>query len=317
MPDKTAETIVDGWLHTGDLGLFDERGYLFLRDRVREVVITGGFNVYPSDVETVLSEHPAVAECAIVGIPDDHWGEAVHAAVEIKSGAATDLDEIKLFLKQRLGSGKDAEEIHVFPVLPKSAVGKVLKTVIKQQILNEDLGQLEGYWSPTCTVCRRTSRPLSTMRCVPRRCWRLRPRNRPSRVRAAARSTSRANTVRLSTVSSWSIVPACAHHQQVAEAANLAVELLELIVRHRRGVPTNIRPASIYCSTVASDGSGCPLRILCRFAFGPALIMRRISSTGTESWAYCGIVDRAAWTYRNSPSSWRRAGMLRRAIQRQ
>lgn len=136
MPDKTAETIVDGWLHTGDLGLFDERGYLFLRDRVREVVITGGFNVYPSDVETVLSEHPAVAECAIVGIPDDHWGEAVHAAVEIKPGAAADLDEIKLFLKQRLGSVKTPKTIHVFSVLPKSAVGKVLKTAIKQQILS-------------------------------------------------------------------------------------------------------------------------------------------------------------------------------------
>jgi acyl-CoA synthetase (AMP-forming)/AMP-acid ligase II len=91
MPDKTAETMVDGWLHTGDLGLFDERGYLFLRDRSRDVIITGGFNVYPSDVETVLSRHPAVADCVVFGIPDDHWGEAVHAAVEPKPNAGVDV----------------------------------------------------------------------------------------------------------------------------------------------------------------------------------------------------------------------------------
>jgi fatty-acyl-CoA synthase len=137
MPDKTAETIIDGWLHTGDLGVIDQRGFLFLRDRVREVIITGGFNVYPSDVETVLSEHPAVAECAIVGIADDHWGEAVHAAVEMKPGAVADVEEIKVFLKQRLGSVKTPKAVHVFAAMPKSAVGKVLKTAIKETIMGK------------------------------------------------------------------------------------------------------------------------------------------------------------------------------------
>ncbi|MGZ5867823.1 MAG: class I adenylate-forming enzyme family protein [Xanthobacteraceae bacterium] len=135
MPDKTSETIIDGWLHTGDLGVFDERGYLFLRDRLREVIISGGFNIYPSDVETVLSQHPAIAECAVVGIPDDHWGEAVHAAVEAKTNAKLDPDEIIAYVKKELGSVKAPKVVHVFASMPKSAVGKVLKTDIRDRIL--------------------------------------------------------------------------------------------------------------------------------------------------------------------------------------
>jgi acyl-CoA synthetase (AMP-forming)/AMP-acid ligase II len=134
MPDKTAETIVGGWLHTGDLGVFDDRGYLYLRDRLREVIITGGFNVYPSDVETVLSRHPAIAECAIVGIPDDHWGEAVHAAVEAKPGTTIDPLEIIAFVKKELGSVKAPKVVHVFDTMPKSPVGKILKTSIQEAI---------------------------------------------------------------------------------------------------------------------------------------------------------------------------------------
>jgi acyl-CoA synthetase (AMP-forming)/AMP-acid ligase II len=121
MPDETAKTLKDGWLHTGDLGVFDDRGHLFLRDRLREVIITGGFNVYPSDVETVLSQHPAIAECAVIGIPDDHWGEAVHAAVEAKPGMQIDPMDVIAFVKAELGSVKT----------PK----KVLKIAIRQTIL--------------------------------------------------------------------------------------------------------------------------------------------------------------------------------------
>lgn len=135
MPDQTAETIVDGWLHTGDLGVFDERGYLFLRDRSREVIITGGFNVYPSDVETVLSEHPSIAECAIVGIADDHWGEAVHAAVQPRPGMTVNPADVIAFVKAELGSVKAPKFVHIFDAMPRSAVGKVLKTGIKEAII--------------------------------------------------------------------------------------------------------------------------------------------------------------------------------------
>ncbi|OYW88118.1 MAG: hypothetical protein B7Z20_03360, partial [Sphingobium sp. 32-64-5] len=83
-PDLTEQTIVDGWLHTGDLGSFDERGYLFLKDRLRDVIISGGFNVYPADVETVLASHPDVAEASVIARPDDYWGQRVEAAVVLR-----------------------------------------------------------------------------------------------------------------------------------------------------------------------------------------------------------------------------------------
>ncbi len=135
MPDKTAETIIDGWLHTGDLGVLDERGYLFLRDRSRDVIITGGFNVYPSDVETVLARHPAVADCVVFGVPDDHWGEAVHAAIEPRTDLTPDIAQITAFLKHELGSVKTPKAVHVYPAMPKSAVGKVLKNAVRDQVL--------------------------------------------------------------------------------------------------------------------------------------------------------------------------------------
>ena len=84
MQEQTAETLIDGWLHTGDGGVVDERGFVFLRDRLRDVIITGGFNVYPSDVEAALVRHPKVHECVVFGLADDKWGEAVNAAVQLK-----------------------------------------------------------------------------------------------------------------------------------------------------------------------------------------------------------------------------------------
>jgi len=130
-PELTAKTIIDGWLHTGDLGFLDERGYLFLRDRSKEVIITGGFNVYPSDVETALSLHPAVAQCAVFGLPDDKWGEAVHAAVELRPGQPFEAAEIIATLKKELGSVQAPKEIHVLDALPRSPVGKIQKTEIR------------------------------------------------------------------------------------------------------------------------------------------------------------------------------------------
>ena len=135
--DETRKTLVDGWLRTGDAGAFDERGYLFLRDRIRDVIITGGFNVYPSDVEVVLSSHPAVADCSVVGIPDLKWGEAVHAAVQLRPGMSVDSDDLISLVKRELGSVKAPKHVHLFDVLPRSAVGKVLKPAIRDTILNE------------------------------------------------------------------------------------------------------------------------------------------------------------------------------------
>ena len=134
LPEKTAETIVDGWLHTGDVGLVDERGYLFLKDRIRDVIITGGFNVYPTDVENALSQHPSVYECSVFGVPDDKWGEAVQAAVHLRPGFSEDPESLMAYVKNALGSVQTPKHIHFFDQLPKSSVGKVLKTAIKEQI---------------------------------------------------------------------------------------------------------------------------------------------------------------------------------------
>ncbi len=134
-PEETARTLVKGWLRTGDAGVLDEQGYLYLRDRLRDVIISGGFNVYPSDVEVVLCAHPDVAECAVVGIPHDKWGEAVHAAVRLKEGAHFDAAALIEHVKKELGSVKTPKEIHRVAELPRSAVGKVLKSAVREQIL--------------------------------------------------------------------------------------------------------------------------------------------------------------------------------------
>lgn len=135
LPDKTAETLVNGWLHTGDRGLVDERGYLYLKDRLKDLVITGGFNVYPVDVENALGQHPAVHECAVFGIPDDKWGEAVQAAVQLRPGVQTTEAELIAFVRERLGPVQTPKRIHFHASLPRSPVGKVLKSSVREQAL--------------------------------------------------------------------------------------------------------------------------------------------------------------------------------------
>ena len=126
-PDLTSKIIIGGWLHTGDIGVIDERGFLFIKDRIRDVIITGGFNVYPSDVEAVLGTHPDVRECVVFGIPDSKWGEAVHGAVELHNGATEDDVAIIDYIKQHLDSVKTPKRIHFSNALPRSPVGKVLR----------------------------------------------------------------------------------------------------------------------------------------------------------------------------------------------
>ncbi len=137
LPDKTAETLVDGWLHTGDRGLIDARGYLYLKDRLKELVITGGFNVYPIDVENALGQHPAVHECAVFGVPDDKWGEAVTAAVQLRDGQQASAHELIAFVRARLGPVQTPKHIHFHASLPRSPVGKVLKTELRRLALPE------------------------------------------------------------------------------------------------------------------------------------------------------------------------------------
>lgn len=134
-PGATAKALRDGWLHTGDLGLKDDEGYLFIRGRAKEMIITGGFNVYPADVEPVMGEHPDVVDCAVFGVPDDKWGEAVHAAVELRRNATATTDEIIAFVRERVGPVKTPKSIRVMDSLPRNAIGKLQKAELTQQHL--------------------------------------------------------------------------------------------------------------------------------------------------------------------------------------
>ncbi|CUR58988.1 putative long-chain-fatty-acid--CoA ligase [metagenome] len=133
-PDATAEASAHGWHHTADIGYLDEDGFLFIVDRAKDMIITGGFNVYSTEVEQALMQHPDVQDCAVIGLPDDKWGERVVAVLQPQAGRAVDPVALKEFVKSRIGSVKTPKQIEVWPDLPRSKVGKVLKTEIKSQL---------------------------------------------------------------------------------------------------------------------------------------------------------------------------------------
>jgi long-chain acyl-CoA synthetase len=132
-PDLTAEALRDGWMHTGDAGYLDARGFLFLVDRVKDMIITGGENVFSVEVENVLYQHPAVHECAVIGVPSEDWGEAVHAVVVPKPGHTPTPQELIAFARERLSHFKAPKSCEVRTTeLPKSGAGKILKSELKQ-----------------------------------------------------------------------------------------------------------------------------------------------------------------------------------------
>jgi acyl-CoA synthetase (AMP-forming)/AMP-acid ligase II len=126
-PEKTAEVMRKGWLLTGDLGSFDDEGFLFIKGRSKDVVITGGFNVYPVDVEAVLAQSDGVADCAVFGVPDDKWGEALHAAVQRTSGTRIDPVALIAHVRKLLGPVKTPKSIIFYDTLPRNAYGKLQK----------------------------------------------------------------------------------------------------------------------------------------------------------------------------------------------
>ncbi|QKS00621.1 long-chain fatty acid--CoA ligase [Sphingomonas sp. CL5.1] len=135
MPEETAATIRDGWLHTGDLGAFDNQGFLYVKGRIRDVVITGGFNVYPSDVEEAIASHPAVAEAVAFGLPDDHWGERLEAMVELRDGSDVIAQAILDHCRDLLGAVKTPKRLHIVGSLPRSPVGKVLRREARAAVM--------------------------------------------------------------------------------------------------------------------------------------------------------------------------------------
>lgn len=132
-PEATAETIQSGWLGTGDVGYLDQRGFLYLTDRSKDVIITGGSNVYPREVEEALLSHPAVREVAVVGIPDRKWGESVRAYVVVVPGCEPEATELIAHCRRQLASFKKPKSVVFVDQLPKSPNGKILKRMLRQQ----------------------------------------------------------------------------------------------------------------------------------------------------------------------------------------
>jgi long-chain acyl-CoA synthetase len=130
-PDETAAALRDGWLYTGDIGAFDDEGYLFIRDRKKDMAIVGGFNVYPREIEEVLCAHPAVAEAAVVAVADLYRGEALHAYVTLKDSAGADADSLLAYLKERLTKYKVPAWIDTSGAIPKTSVGKIDKVALR------------------------------------------------------------------------------------------------------------------------------------------------------------------------------------------
>ena len=132
-PARTTETVINGWLHTGDVGYLDPEGFLHITDRKKDMIITGGFNVYSSEVEGVINSLSAVQDCAVIGVPDDKWGEAVKAVVELSPGKKVSEDEIIALCKSRLGSVKTPKSVDFTIRLPRSANGKVQKRDLRDK----------------------------------------------------------------------------------------------------------------------------------------------------------------------------------------
>ena len=136
-PATRAAIEPDGWMHTGDIATRDEEGRYFVVDRRKDLIITGGFNVYSAEVEQVLLAHPGVLDCAVIGLPDDKWGERVTAVIQPHPGQDVTDQDIRAFVKARLGSVKTPKQVEVWPDLPRSKLGKILKNEVKSQLLSQ------------------------------------------------------------------------------------------------------------------------------------------------------------------------------------
>ena len=131
LPDATRGALKDGWMHTGDAAYMDEDGYVYIQDRIKDMIISGGENVYPAQVESAIYGHPAVSEVAVIGVPDETWGEAVKACVVPKPGTTVDPDDIIAFTRERLAGFKVPKTVEVIDAMPRNPRGKILRRELR------------------------------------------------------------------------------------------------------------------------------------------------------------------------------------------
>jgi acyl-CoA synthetase (AMP-forming)/AMP-acid ligase II len=132
-PDATQSVTINGWHRTGDIGFQDEAGFFSIVDRLKDMIITGGFNVFSAEVEQIVLEHPAILDCAVIGVPDAKWGEAIKAVVQLREGASLMEGEIVALVRNRLGAVHAPKSVEIWPELPRSPAGKVLKRSIRER----------------------------------------------------------------------------------------------------------------------------------------------------------------------------------------
>jgi long-chain acyl-CoA synthetase len=141
-PDETATVLKDGWLHTGDIGHFDEDGYLTIVDRKKDMIIAGGYNIFPREVDEILFEHPKILEACTIGVPDPYRGETVKSFVVVKLGEALAEEEILQYCKEKMAAYKVPKKIEFTDALPKSAVGKILKREVKEMDKKKQMSKI-------------------------------------------------------------------------------------------------------------------------------------------------------------------------------
>jgi acyl-CoA synthetase (AMP-forming)/AMP-acid ligase II len=138
-PEETARTLRDGWVFTGDLGAFDDEGFLSIVGRRKEVIRSGGENIFPAELERVLLDHPAIREAAIVGVPDPHWGEAVVAAVVLHDGAALTADDVVEHVRRHLAGFKRPRHVRFLPQLPRTAASQQVHKPLLRELVLQDM----------------------------------------------------------------------------------------------------------------------------------------------------------------------------------
>lgn len=133
LPEATAKTLVDGWIHTGDAGYFDEDGYIYICDRVKDMIVYAGENVYPAEIENILYEHPAVSEVAVIGVPDEDFGEMIKAIVVLKAGMKVTALDIVNHIRGKIADFKLPRSVEFTQSLPRTPSGKVQKTKLREK----------------------------------------------------------------------------------------------------------------------------------------------------------------------------------------
>jgi acyl-CoA synthetase (AMP-forming)/AMP-acid ligase II len=141
-PEDTAAAVRDGWMHTGDGGRMDDNGYVFIVDRLKDMIISGGENVYSAEVENAVASHPAVASCAVIGVPDPDWGERVHAVVVLQNGHHVTEAQIRQHCKSLIAGYKSPRSVEFVDAMPMSGAGKILKRELRRQYWDDTDNQV-------------------------------------------------------------------------------------------------------------------------------------------------------------------------------